>query len=65
MCPSQEECPSAVVQCKHHLVGCEWKGARRELSLHVEGCAYEKIKGLIPRVSASLKQIHTQVRNNV
>ncbi|CAN0111853.1 unnamed protein product [Ectocarpus sp. 6 AP-2014] len=57
----QEECPSAVVQCMHHLVGCEWKGARRHLSLHVEGCAYEKIKGLIPRVSASLKQIHAKV----
>ncbi|CAM9323553.1 unnamed protein product [Ectocarpus fasciculatus] len=57
----QEECPSAVVQCMHHLVGCDWKGARRDLSLHVEGCAYEKIKGLVPRVSASLKQIHTQV----
>lgn len=60
-CFVQEECPAAPVQCLHQVVGCMWKGARRELTGHVEDCAYEKIKGLIPRVSASLKKIHTQV----
>ncbi|CAM9611091.1 unnamed protein product [Laminaria digitata] len=57
----QEECPAAVVQCAHQTAGCTWKCARRDLPGHLECCSYEKIKGLIPRVSASLKQIHTQV----
>ena len=61
VCAAQEECPSAVVQCAHLTAGCSWKGARRDLPSHLECCSYEKIKGLIPRVSASLKQIHTQV----
>ncbi|CAM9367124.1 unnamed protein product [Hapterophycus canaliculatus] len=59
----QEECPSAKVQCMHNAVGCAWKGPRRDLTSHVECCAYEKIKGLVPRVSASLKQMHTQVHH--
>eukprot|EP00752_Nemacystus_decipiens_P007072 g6338.t1 len=58
-----EECPSAVVPCTHHAVGCGWKGARRDLSVHVRCCAYEQIKGLVPRVSAALKKVHTQVHH--
>lgn len=57
----QEECPAASVQCKHHLVGCAWKGRRRGLSAHLESCAYEKIKGLIPRISGSLKKVQGQI----
>lgn len=52
------------MQCTHNAVGCGWKGPRRDLASHVECCAYEKIKGLVPRVSASLKQMHTQVRQH-
>ncbi|CAN0526235.1 unnamed protein product, partial [Scytosiphon promiscuus] len=59
---SQEECPAAIGPCAHQTAGGAWKCARRDLPGHLECCSYEKIKGLIPRVSASLKQIHTQVR---
>eukprot|EP00903_Cladosiphon_okamuranus_P013512 g12584.t1 len=58
-----EECPSAVIPCTHHAVGCGWKGARRDLSAHVGSCAYEQIKGLVPRVSTALKKVHTQVHH--
>lgn len=59
----QSVCPALTVDCTFKGVGCDWKGARRNLSDHIKTCAYEKIKGLLPHVAVPLKNLHIKVHN--
>ncbi|CAM9182719.1 unnamed protein product [Ascophyllum nodosum] len=57
----QSKCPAEAVDCTYGGVGCDWKGPRRDLPDHLETCAYEKVKGLMPRFSDSMKHAHTKI----
>lgn len=45
------------------MFSCTFEGSHDELSVHLETCSYEKLKGFLSRTDSHIQQLQAELKN--